>query len=89
MGSRRTPIPWQDEDHGPRADPEHSAARPDHHPDTIIASAEQPESGLDIDIPIVEEGRVTVGWTVTRWSRTERLRFARLLFGNALREERE
>lgn len=89
MGSRRTPISWQNKDHGPRADPERTAAPPDHHPDTNIASAKQSESGLGIDMPIVEEGRVTARWTVTRWSRTERLRFARLLFGNALREERE
>ncbi|WP_405649172.1 hypothetical protein [Streptomyces sp. NBC_00019] len=89
MGSSRTPTPRQGKDHDPCADPEHAAALDDDHPDTNIASVEQSEPSSGIDMPIVEVERVTARWTVTRWSRTERLRFARLLFGNALREERE
>ncbi len=89
MGSSRTSIPWQNKDRGPRADPEHQGAPADHHLDSNTASAEQMESGLGSHTPIAEAGRVTARWAVAHWSRTERLRFARLLFGNALREDGE
>ncbi len=89
MGPSRTPDPWQNKDRGPHADPEHPAASTDHHLDSTTASAEQLESGLGSHTPTVEAGRITARWAVAPWSRTERLRFARLLFGNALREDGE
>ncbi|KUN00750.1 hypothetical protein AQI95_33940 [Streptomyces yokosukanensis] len=74
-------------EHGPRVDLEHPTAPTDRELDSPKAPAGPVKPGPEDRFPDMGAGRITVRWCAGRWSRTERLRFARILFGNALRED--
>lgn len=87
METSQTPASERNEGCGPHTGPGHPADPAEHDLDAPTSLIRGSEPGAGDPTPIVEAGRITAQWRAGRWSRTERLRFARALFGNALRED--